>query len=210
MPSPFPGMDPYLEQEWIWHDFHGHLLGRLVAAITPQIVPQYVCRYANPAKWDMGTERTPFLEIRDLHNREVITVIDLLTPANKKAGPEREESLRKRKAAKANFVEIDLLRGGIRSPWEGIAKGDYCVSIGRAPHEFPVESTVWGVRDRFPAFLRIPLRVTDPDIRLGLKAPFDQVFDAAGYAHDIYGGQPELALNDKDAAWAKALADSVR
>ena len=22
MPSPFPGMDPYLEDPWLWPDFH--------------------------------------------------------------------------------------------------------------------------------------------------------------------------------------------
>jgi hypothetical protein len=26
MPSPFPGMDPFLEQQVIWHDFHERFL----------------------------------------------------------------------------------------------------------------------------------------------------------------------------------------
>lgn len=26
MPSPFPGMNPYLEQEDVWHDFHKRFL----------------------------------------------------------------------------------------------------------------------------------------------------------------------------------------
>ena len=29
MPSPFPGMNPYLEQRDVWRDFHGTFLGRL-------------------------------------------------------------------------------------------------------------------------------------------------------------------------------------
>ncbi len=28
MPSPFPGMNPYLENEYAWHDFHDSFLPR--------------------------------------------------------------------------------------------------------------------------------------------------------------------------------------
>ena len=33
MPSPFPGMDPYLEQPEIWADFHGSFLMGLQAEL---------------------------------------------------------------------------------------------------------------------------------------------------------------------------------
>ena len=28
MPSPFPGMNPFLEQDDVWHDFHATFLAR--------------------------------------------------------------------------------------------------------------------------------------------------------------------------------------
>jgi hypothetical protein len=35
MPSPFPGMDPYLEPPNIWEDFHANLAGEIQAQLTP-------------------------------------------------------------------------------------------------------------------------------------------------------------------------------
>ena len=44
MPSPFPGMDPYIEQPRIWSDFHSDLAGELRAQINRQVQPRYVAR----------------------------------------------------------------------------------------------------------------------------------------------------------------------
>lgn len=40
MPSPFPGIDPYLEQPNFWSSFHFRLIGAMAAAIAPQILPK--------------------------------------------------------------------------------------------------------------------------------------------------------------------------
>lgn len=42
MPSPFPGMDPYLEHPNIWEDFHANLAGEIQAQLTPQLRPNYI------------------------------------------------------------------------------------------------------------------------------------------------------------------------
>jgi hypothetical protein len=42
MPSPFPGMDPYLEQETIWHDFHERFLPAAAAFLAAQVLPRYI------------------------------------------------------------------------------------------------------------------------------------------------------------------------
>ncbi len=42
MPSPFPGMDPYLEQEPIWHDFHERFLPVAAAQLSAQVLPRYI------------------------------------------------------------------------------------------------------------------------------------------------------------------------
>jgi hypothetical protein len=44
MPSPFPGMDPYLEDPELWGDVHHELIGQIRAALNPQLRPKYVAR----------------------------------------------------------------------------------------------------------------------------------------------------------------------
>jgi len=44
MPSPFPGMDPYLESPVIWPDVHHELISEIRAALSPRLRPGYVAR----------------------------------------------------------------------------------------------------------------------------------------------------------------------
>src|SRR5713226_8995673 len=44
MPSPFPGMDPYLEAPWIWPDVHHELISEIRAALNLTLRPRYVAR----------------------------------------------------------------------------------------------------------------------------------------------------------------------
>ena len=47
MPSPFPGMDPYLEDEVLWPAFHHQLVLCLYQILTPGLVDRYRARIAN-------------------------------------------------------------------------------------------------------------------------------------------------------------------
>jgi hypothetical protein len=44
MPSPFPGMNPYLEQESIWHDFHERFCPLVAELLTAQVRPHYIVK----------------------------------------------------------------------------------------------------------------------------------------------------------------------
>lgn len=44
MPSPFPGMDPYLEQSKLWVDFHNRLADEIGAQLNILIRPNYFAR----------------------------------------------------------------------------------------------------------------------------------------------------------------------
>lgn len=44
MPSPFPGMDPYIEDPEVWSDFHGRLAAEISSHLNKQIQPRYVAR----------------------------------------------------------------------------------------------------------------------------------------------------------------------
>ena len=41
MPSPFPGMDPYLEHPALWPDVHQRLIVALADALGPPLRPRY-------------------------------------------------------------------------------------------------------------------------------------------------------------------------
>lgn len=44
MPSPFPGMDPYLENPATWPDLHSSLISYIRETLQPQVRPKYIAR----------------------------------------------------------------------------------------------------------------------------------------------------------------------
>ena len=44
MPSPFPGMDPYIEAPEVWGDFHGGLATEIRSALNHKLRPRYLAR----------------------------------------------------------------------------------------------------------------------------------------------------------------------
>jgi len=44
MPSPFPGMNPYVEQDHVWHDFHERFCPHAAEVLTAQVRPHYVVK----------------------------------------------------------------------------------------------------------------------------------------------------------------------
>lgn len=44
MPSPFPGMNPFLERRTVWHDFHERFCTVAAESITSQVRPDYVVK----------------------------------------------------------------------------------------------------------------------------------------------------------------------
>ncbi|MGB3291504.1 MAG: DUF4058 family protein [Phormidesmis sp.] len=41
MPSPFPGMNPYLENPELWPEAHSRLIVAIADALNPQLIPKY-------------------------------------------------------------------------------------------------------------------------------------------------------------------------
>jgi hypothetical protein len=196
------------------------LLGRgdlLVPALAPAALATAVAAPPVPAPAEVGvpafdTEALSYLEVRDRDSNELVTVIELLSPTNKYAGPDREQYLAKARALQrrwVHFVEIDLLRGGPRMPWLDMPPCDYCVVVSR--WEQRPKAGFWPIhlRDRLPE-IPIPLRQGDADARLDLQQALDRIYDAAGYAYHIYNAPPEPALSPADAAWAEEIVKAVQ
>jgi hypothetical protein len=149
-------------------------------------------------------DRVRYLEIRDRQTNELVTVIEVLSRANKYAGPDREQYIGKRWElirSRTHLVEIDLLRGGPKLPLDGLPPCDYHALVKRTEAWPRIGIWPWKLREPMPP-IPIPLREPDPDAKLDLKAVLDRVYDEGGYADYIYPGPPEPRLSDEDAAWA--------
>jgi hypothetical protein len=51
----------------------------------------------------------------------------------------------------------------------------------------------------------IPLRSDDQDARLDLRSILDRVCDESGYAHFLDDHEPDPAMEDQDATWARGV-----
>ena len=155
MPTPFPGMDPYLERRDHWHAVHTRLLVAIADALGPQVWPHYrvdielrtyialltseslagipdvlvmpspheVMRPMAPAPV-IGTApqvvevpmpeemHERYLVVYEVTTQDVVTVLEILSLANKLTHEGREAYEAKRTivlGSKTNLVEIDLL-----------------------------------------------------------------------------------------------------
>jgi Protein of unknown function (DUF4058) len=156
--------------------------------------------------------RESFIEIRDRETRELITVIELLSPTNKTRGSDREQYIGKRNVILAHnphLVEIDLLRGGERMPVEGLPDCDYMVFVSRSYERPRVELWPLALRDVLPT-IPIPLRLGDRDATIDLERLLHEQYDAAGYESYVYRGRIQPPLSSADAGWAESLSAGMR
>ncbi|MGL6096818.1 MAG: DUF4058 family protein [Fimbriiglobus sp.] len=256
MPSPFPGMNPFLEHPHAWTDFHQTYIIGLREVLAPRVVPNYYVQVQEHIYFhfvegtrelggvaDLGVIRKPaqrprkpgsavatvpapvhavfpkfvkerlgYLEICDRDEHTVITVIELLSPANKRPGGDREAYINKRQsllATDVNFVELDLLRAGPRLPLDHLPACDYYAIVSR-PAQRPT-TDVWPVRLREPLpAIPIPLRKGEPEPRLDLQAALHSAYDRAGYVYgNLYSRPLVPPLAADDAAWAAALVPAT-
>ncbi len=253
MPSPFPGMDPYLEDRALWPDVHSSLITYIREALQPQIRPKYVARIGEriqlaavrhsyvpdvllvPPSREPGptlavtagtlvadepqkiafldeTRHVPYIEIIYRDTGDVVTLIEVLSPANKE-GDGREQYLQKQAElldTQANLVEIDLLGYGkdtilarnaiVTEP----ADWRYRINISRPQRRNELEFYAVPLRERLPR-CRIPLRPPDADAILDLPAVFTRCYDVGGYDLLIdYSQPPVVSLSDTEATWLAA------
>ncbi len=264
MPSPFPGMDPYLEKPSRWPGVHLNFIAIAQRLLTSQLRPKYLVRveervyisddYDDPrvmqaripdvkvavrpgwadanfspgggaseslafeepvvaTTWFEEEVHQAFLNVIDLESRDIVTVIEILSPTNKIPGSQGRESYRQKflevMHSSSHLVEIDLLRGPRTVPVpRKVGAYEYLVHVSRKGlrprgHLYPL---------RLPHRLRaipIPLKAGDPDAQLDLQALVEQTYDQAGYDLEIdYSQEPIPPLDEEMAKWADQLLRS--
>jgi hypothetical protein len=213
----FPGMDPYLEHPQLWPGVHNALVVYLRDQLQPRLRPRYVAAIEEPVFVEEELEvREWYIEILDLHSgKRVVTVIEVVSPANKFSGTGRRSYETKQQEvfqSTTHLVEIDLLRAGqhvVAVPEWRIRGGqpyDYLVCVNRAQ----------GLRDWYDLYPRrlrerlprvgIPLAGDDSDVPLDIQAGIAQVYEAGSYRDRIdYSSPCHPPLSADDQAWTSEL-----
>lgn len=248
MPSPFPGMDPFLEMQE-WEDFHTTFNTVLRECLSPALEPDYLVRVERRVYVErVGTEpetmrradiavvavdsgpatgrlsqvsgtmtaecelpmpierRETYLVVRDRETMQVVTVIELLSPSNKRRnGDGRREYLTKREeflSSSTHLVELDFLRGGLRLPVVGaLPPGDYYAIVSRANRRPRCEVYAWTLHDKLPS-IPIPLKLGDDDAIISLQEVFETVYQRARYDLSVkYDAALDPPLNEAELQW---------
>jgi hypothetical protein len=95
MKSPFPGIDPFLEQAAYWRDFHANFVNYWREAIADVLPPHYAATLGERVYLE-GLRETD-IEILHRPDHSPVTTLELSSPANKEP-PGRVEYLAKRRA----------------------------------------------------------------------------------------------------------------
>ncbi|MBI3267784.1 MAG: DUF4058 family protein [Planctomycetes bacterium] len=255
--SPFPGMDPYLENPRGWRGVHARFLTYLGDAVAEVLPPRYYARLEDRVYLDTDPPATAmlpdvrvveqpgpraggstavveadpavlvsvrpetveerYLEIRDASTgHRVVTVVELLSPTNKRPGTDGGRSYRAKQqevlSSDANLVEIDLLRAGehvVAAPAGALRRlcgpYHYLVVARRAARPEVREAYPIRLRSRLPR-IAVPLRAPDPDVVADLQPILERVYRMGAYGATIqYAAPPDPPLEGEDAAWARDL-----
>lgn len=269
MASPFPGMDPYLEDPYIWRDVHGGLIYNIrqqinaqlpagYAAITDErlyveqpgpnvpdmILPDVTVSRSRPQVASLApansggaatavreplvanepetltvlplTIHEPFITIlRGRQPREIVTIVEVLSPSNKIMGSSGRESYVTKQQetlhSSTNLLEIDLLRRGahtVAPPLDALrpyGTWNYLVSLHRPIRRYAYEFWRIGLQAPLPR-IYVPLAGEDADIVVDLQLALTHFYDSTAYASYLdYTQPPEPPLEGEDAVWADTL-----
>lgn len=161
---------------------------------------------------EMGKETERWLEVMEPNSRRVVTTLDLLSPAVKTDGFRRDAYLPRRKQlmyGDSHFVEIDLLRGGLRPTLPPLPPSDYYALVRENCDRRTVGVWPISLRDRLPE-IPIPLAEPDAPVMVDLQSVLDETYDEAAYEYEIYSHTPEPPLPPADAAWAAGFVPAGR
>lgn len=153
------------------------------------------------------TER--FLEVRSTQTGEVVCVIEVLSPKNKRDKDGRaayESKRRKVLGSSTSLVEIDLLRVGEPMPiLDAIASSMYRILISRGSRRPAADLYAFGLPDPIPT-IPIPLRANDPEPTVDLQRLLDDIYRRARFDLAIDYGQPlKPALRHEDEVWVQEI-----
>jgi hypothetical protein len=166
------------------------------ATLEPVTIPNLI----------MEEVREPFIQLIHRPQRNVVAVLELLSPTNK-AREGREIYLRKRNAViqqGVHLVELDLLLKGRPAPLaKPLPQGDYHYLVTRSASQGNCEVFAWNLSDGLPT-LPVPLLAPDGDIHCELGKVFSIAFERGRYRQVIdYRKPPRVPLSEARKKWVR-------
>jgi hypothetical protein len=215
-------MDPYLEDDKLWPVFHHQFIACLYQILLPGLTDRYKARvgqrhYATEQALFTSVVREEhheeFVELRQRGEGRLVTLVEVVSPANKATPAGRQAYLDKRRegrAANASLVEIDLVLQGqptLEYSRDGLPDWDYAVTVTRAAQPERYEIYTATLQKKLPRF-RLPLAGDDRDTVLDLQSAFTRCYDQGNFAAKIdYHRDPTTTLVEEDRRW---LADLLK
>jgi hypothetical protein len=212
-------MDPFLENPDLWPVFHHHLVAAL-QDILSNLSRRYQARIGErryslelPAD-PTGTRperREEYVEIGEASDGRLVTLLEVVSPANKTTDSGRQAYLHTWQLARdlrANVVEIDLVLQGkpmLSYSREGLPDWDYAVTAARSgtPDRYEIYTTT--LAKRLPRF-RLPLAADYRDSVVDLQAVFTRTYEQGGFAGQIdYRQDPAVPLKEESRRWLAEL-----
>jgi hypothetical protein len=218
-------MDPFLEEECLWSLFHHHLIQILHQIVASPLGDRYRARVSQR---NYVTEQALFtsvlrqehhedyIEIRQRNDGRLITLLEIVSPANKTTPQGRSaflEKSRECRIARANLVEIDLVLQGqpmIDYSRDGLPDWNYAVSVSRSPQPNRYEIYTTTLQKRLPPF-KLPLAPDDHDVIVDLHKAFTRCYEDGGFSTRIdYSRDPHTTLSDDNRRWLDDLLKRLR
>jgi len=147
------------------------------------------------------------IEIQDVAERRLVTLIEILSPVNKRGDGAREYAQRRLEImhTSTHLLEIDLLCQGrriqlLREP----PRAPYYVYLSRT--ERRPYTQVWAIELQQPLpVVPVPLLTPDADVALDLQAAIKACFDLVGYEQLLdYLAEPPAGLLEEQ-RWATTV-----
>ena len=153
--------------------------------------------------------RESYLKIKEVASGEVVTALELLSPANKRPGKGRIQYEEKRQAvlnSLTHLVEIDLLRSGEpMALTTGNIESDYRVLVSRGHQRPQADLYAFNLADEIPLF-PLPLKAEDMEPTVDLHTLLGQIYHRAGYSVAIdYTQAPVPSILGGNLKWMDDL-----
>ncbi len=179
---------------------------------TPENDPELAGRVAEPVLVETDEVSPRWVEVRTARG-ELVTVIEVTSPANKTLSgrKEFEKKVRELLQAGVNVMEIDLIRGGRAARDERGGKWPtepYQIIVNRPQKSGLAEVYPCRLRDPLPV-VPVPLRAHESDTFLDLQPLIDRCYTLGRYWMLPYAEDPKPTLDEADLTWARKLLEAA-
>jgi Protein of unknown function (DUF4058) len=148
-----------------------------------------------------------YLEVREVATKALITVIEVLSPTNKRSEGRSFYETKRMKilTSMTNLVEIDLLRSGPPLMVQGAPKSQYRILVSRTSDRPNADLFAFDLQEEIPHF-PVPLRGEMPEPIVDLQAILNETYQRGRLDLLVdYSIAPVPELKEPDRRWMQAI-----